>query len=269
MPPWIAPRLRCGLGNRLFQILAAIGESERRGTEPVFFLPRMSHYEHGDFSLVFKLVPLRLVETAHEWKEGDVLEEGEDDSLPLVLSGFFQDSSYFPSLTNPLWPRLPPSDRPLQQSWAVHFRLGDYTSLPHHQIPNLAQYYAQTLQTHVPPGSSLLLFSDSPEALPAIQTELRGLGYVPTLWDSTDVLQTFQAFSSCECGAICSNSTFAWWAAYFLWKRTGASSYFPDIWIRDQPTPKILTLPFTRAVSILHESPKLESFSYHCLRLLV
>lgn len=259
MTPWIAPRLRCGLGNRLFQTLAAIGEAERRGTEPVFFLPRMSHYEHGEFSLLFTLVPLRTVESAPEWEE--VLEGG-DSSLPLVLSGFFQDSSYFPRLDNPLWPRLPPTDSPRRHSWAVHFRLGDYKILPHHQLPRIASYYAHTLRTYVPQGSSLLLFSDSPEALPVIAAELRDLGYRPNIWESTDVLQTLQAFSCCECGAICSNSTFAWWAAYFLWKRTGASSYFPDTWIQGQPTPNILNLPFTQVVSIPDNSPRLESVSY-------
>ena len=35
-PEYIAPRLRCGLGNRLFQTVAAITAAERTGATPVF-----------------------------------------------------------------------------------------------------------------------------------------------------------------------------------------------------------------------------------------
>ena len=157
-PLWIAPRLRCGLGNRLFQVFAAIGEAERTNSEPVFFLPRMSHFEHGNFELLRILCPtLRLIESAPEWLEisetGDkTIAKAPESEMPIVLGGFFQNSENFPSFTNPHIPRLPglPRLSNRQNTWSIHFRLGDYCILPHHQIHGLKQYYYQTIMKYIP-----------------------------------------------------------------------------------------------------------------------
>ena len=131
----VAPRLVCGLGNRLFQTVAAIRAAELSDAEPVFFLPRMSRSEHGNFETLFHLFPnIRIVETAPEWLE---VTEKEDGSLPsldksslTVLSGFFQNTDSFPTLTNKYLPSIP-SVRKHTDRWAIHFRFGDYQILPH------------------------------------------------------------------------------------------------------------------------------------------
>ena len=261
---WVAPRLCCGLGNRLFQVIAATATAERTGREPVLLLPRMSHFEHGEFELIQRLFPqLRILETAKEW------ETLEDPTTPssspgLVLTGFFQDSLYFPSLDSQgAWPRIPfpPS---LTPRVAVHFRLGDYKILPHHQLP-LASYYYHVI-TSFPRQTPLLLFSDSPEALPAIQAELSSLGY-PTEMFTGSPLETCIAFSSCQGGAVCSNSTFAWWCAFFAWSVSASDSYkahFPTPWMPGKPAPDLFTLPFTHSheLSNIPASPCLKTFSY-------
>lgn len=263
---WIAPRLRCGIGNRLFQTIATTALAERTGREAVLLLPRMSHYEHGEFELLPKLFPqLRIVEDAQSW---ETIEEANPippfTSRHVVLSGFYQDAAYFPNLASQAaWPRLPlpPSITPRV---AVHFRLGDYKILPHHQLP-LASYYYHVISSF-PRQTQLLLFSDSPEALPAIQAELTSLGY-PTEIFSGSPLETFIAFSSCQGGSVCSNSTFAWWCAFFAWNVSGSDSYkahFPSPWMPGKPAPNLFTLPFTQSHDIVSipAFPRLNSFSY-------
>ena len=263
---WVAPRLCCGIGNRLFQTVAATAFAKRTGREAILLLPRMCHYEHGNFELIHLLFPqLRIIETATDW-------ETHEEHIPLtqvqaqrtVLSGFFQDAKFFPDLSDQaLWPSipLPPT---LTTRVAVHFRLGDYKILPHHQLP-LASYYYNVI-TSFPKQTQLLLFSDSPEDLPAIQTELAGLGYPSELFTGNP-LETFIAFSSCQGGAVCSNSTFAWWCAYFSWNVSGSDSYiahFPSPWMPDKPPPNLFTLPFTQAHNLakIPAFPRLNSFSY-------
>ena len=264
----VAPRLVCGLGNRLFQTVAAIHAAEMTDAEPVFFLPRMGRSEHGNFETLLKLFPnIRIIETAQEWNE---VAEEEDGSLPslnkcplTVLSGFFQNTECFPSLTNKYLPSIPQvkaTDR-----WAVHFRFGDYQILPHYHI-GLGKYYYKTIKDNIPNNSALCLFSDSPDRLPAIAKELQSFGYRVEIHENSDAIETFKAFASCSAGSICSNSTFSWWAAYFAWKQAGPTykAFFPDRWILNHTT-RLFTLPFTQSVCLdeIPAFPSLNSFSHY------
>lgn len=264
----VAPTLVCGLGNRIFQTIAAIRAAELMGVEPVFLLPRMARAEHGNFHTLLKLFPkINIIETAQTWTE---VKENEDGTLPAltqsplaVLLGFFQNTDIFPSLTNPHLPRiaqLPSTDR-----WAIHFRLGDYQILPHYHI-GLGKYYYKTIHEKIPYNSSICLFSDSPDKLPEIAKELQSFGYKVEIYDNSDAIETFKAFASCSSGSICSNSTFAWWAAYFAWKQNGSSykAFFPDRWIMNHTT-RLFTLPFTHPICIdeIPALPTLKSFSHY------
>jgi len=262
---WIAPRLRCGLGNRLFQVAAAIGSSR----EPLLLIPRMGIVEHGNEQL-FRILcdRLPLLESANSWVEVEEV-DGKVPPIPyetqkVVLSGFFQNTDNFPDINSPrfkLLPRLPAYDPP-SSSWAVHFRFGDYCQLPHHQI-DLGPYYYHCI-SQLPKTTPLTLFSDSPERLPAIKAELESLGYKAEIFSQEDTLETLKAFAACQ-GAICSNSTFAWWAAFFGWQQsTNYKAYFPDTWLRGHQSPNLFTLPFTVSVALksLSASNRLNSFSF-------
>jgi hypothetical protein len=270
MENWIAPRLRCGLGNRLFQTAAAIQTAAKLKREAVFLLPRMSHWDHGNFSALLALVPsLPIKESAQSWTE---IAETADQQVPastpltqegLVISGFFQNSQTW-DLSIPTMPTLPGPALPKREAWAVHFRFGDYSLLPHYQVPYLADYYAKALDLHVPKGSTLVLFSDDKVKILALAKELEEREYRVDLCLTDDPLDTFETWASCTKGAIASNSTFAWWAAYFAYKRYGTKAFFPDTWMTNQPTPNILTLPFTQTMRVekwLQGTP-LKSFFY-------
>ena len=268
----ITAKLCCGLGNRLFQMMAAIGEAERQGRQPVFFLPRMSGAHHGNFELLrtlFSAVPI--IETAPEWeevKEGNKPQESNTDKL-VVLNGYFQNTDFF-SEDNFYWPALPVVAHSVD-SWAIHFRFGDYQNLPHYHV-NLSAYYFYTITRNIPKHSKLTLFSDSPDRLPPIRKELTDLGYQVEIFDNPDTLETLKAFASCIKGSVCSNSTFAWWAAWFSWMSQAESqsqgqayqAYFPKQWIVGRPSFNLFNQPFTQALNLeeIPAEPRLLSFSH-------
>ena len=83
--PWISTKLTGGLGNRMFQIMAAIGVAERRGYRPVFFLPRMMKSDHAPFDTILHFFPnLLVLDSAAEWEtviENDIEQQVDERKL--------------------------------------------------------------------------------------------------------------------------------------------------------------------------------------------
>jgi hypothetical protein len=225
----------------------------------------MSGAHHGNFDLLrtlFSAVPI--LETAPEWEE---VKEGKGSNHPktdklVVLDGYFQNTDFFPE-DNFYAPCLP-FTLPKKDSWAIHFRFGDYQKLPHYHV-NLSAYYFYTITRNIPKHSRLTLFSDSPDRLPPILKELTELGYQVEIFDNPDTLETLKAFAACK-GSVCSNSTFAWWAAWFSWTSQGEAyqAYFPKQWMVGRPSFNLFNLPFTQSVNLeeIPAEPRLLSFSH-------
>jgi hypothetical protein len=248
--PWISPNLSDGLGNRLFQVAAAMGAAEKYGRQLVFFLPRCYKASHCDVELLWKLfpsIPILEYETA-EWHEIHETGFATFTDLPaivpdqggIVLRGFRQSPLYFPlsgEIAIDLSGALGVDEcRRLEALFGtepsafLHIRLGDYLILPHHHI-DLYAYWQQSIQEIQDRETiRLCLFSDSPDQVDL--DSFRSFGYKDiVLFQEAGPLQTLYLMSLCDSGCICANSTFSWWGAYLSRSRMrGAPICMPSRW---------------------------------------
>jgi hypothetical protein len=252
-----------GFGNQLFMVAAALGYAERHGHTVVFLEPPTVGVDHPASALriadVFGHIPVRPDLVTLPWT---VLQEGPNDaftyrSLPSVqghvrLVGYFQSVAYFPStlLPVPSCPSITSLDF-LTNDWSktffLHVRLGDYLhpANAHHRV-DLSAYYRTCLAT-MDPTWTCLLVSDDPEVA---QNSIKWSGH--TLVCSCSDAETFWWMTLCA-GGICANSTFSWWAAYYL---TGngsraATVYMPALW-GNPPLPPAMDLypPWAQKIEI-------------------
>ena len=247
---WVSSKLQCGLGNRLFQLAAAHYTSVQWNKPLVFAMPYCTPSEHGDFNTIFKLFP----NIPKIWKaEAEVSIEQENPfeylllpaSAPAgrtLLRGFWQAANYVLDTFQPSWTAIHNADA-LMDRWKLstheqcsntvflHVRLGDYKVLPHHQV-NLIQYFAQCIESF-PTSVRFLIFSDTPKeaaALPMLNERC-------VMVDETDEYNTLFLMSRCWAGAICANSTFSWWGAFFARqaamnaKLDNYRAYMPSVWL--------------------------------------
>lgn len=261
--PWVAPHLDGGLGNRLFQYAAAAGLAERWNFETAFLASRFGNNNHGSIATLFRMFPsVPLIDA-----DGPILELKEPAGatysfsdyavtppVSTLIGGARQNIHYFPknaTLLQPDWDSA--LGGPLVRSFltqdaglttraqqektvSIHFRLGDYRAIPHHQI-DLGNYYRTALQ-RVPAGHRLHLFSDEPALCKAYFQAYAGRkGLVFTTAKVRSDIETLYEMSLCLGGNIVANSTFSWWAAWYAHTAGSPWATYPDKWLNGLPCP--------------------------------
>jgi len=251
MDLWVASKLQCGLGNRLFQLAAAKKAAEAWNMPLVFSMPYCSPSEHGDFSTVFSLFP----SIPKIWKaeaEVSIEQDGCFKYTPLpsaapsqrvLLKGFWQSAEYVSDSLVPSWDAIPSATKEnLLARWClvceeqrcktvfIHVRLGDYKILPHHQVP-LLSYYARAM-AGFPEDVRFLVFSDTPDEARTLTAFHERCVFV----EEEDEYKALFLMSLCGAGAITANSTFSWWGAYFARQAKGKEmgefkTYMPSKWM--------------------------------------
>jgi hypothetical protein len=261
--PWVAPHLDGGLGNRLFQYAAAAGLAERWNFNTAFLASRFGNNNHGSIATLFRMFPsvplidadgpiLELKEAAgtmYSFTEYSVV-----PPVPTLIGGARQNIQYFPkdlSLLEPDWDSAlggqlvrtflaqdanlaSPSQQ--EKTVSIHFRLGDYRYIPHHQI-DLGNYYRVALD-RVPTSHRLHFFSDEPALCKSyFQAYATRKGITFTVAKIRSDVETLYEMSLCLGGNIVGNSTFSWWAAWYAHTAGSPWATYPDKWGTGLPNP--------------------------------
>ena len=227
---WVASKLQCGLGNRLFQLSVAHTISEQWKKPLAFAMPYICPSEHGSFDTIFKLFPT----IPKIWKaqpelaieQEKVFEYSPLPAAPpanrILLKGFWQAAAYTSESFRPSWDAIDGTTALLER-WKLssnlqqrntaflHVRLGDFKVLPHHQV-NLLSYFAKAMDSFSA-DTRFLVFSDSIQearSLPILHDHDRCV-----FVDENDDYTSWVRMSKCQAGAIIANSTFSWWGAFF------------------------------------------------------
>ena len=262
---WIAPALTSGLGNRLFQHAAAQGLAERLGRRVIFLSTKCKESPHGPIASIFRMFPRApLTESSEPFTELVEPQRGfytyfplEATEGPIVIHGFRQSPKYFPkdlTLLHPDWDsalggpivrRLLEREAALvtpeqqQRTVSVHMRMGDYLSLPHHQV-QLGKYLMEALQ-RIPPKSRIHFFSDQPEKCGLyVQSYAAAHGLEFTVALVRSDVESLYEMSLCLGGNITCNSTFSWWGAWFAHQAGSPWATYPSSFGKGMPKPQDL-----------------------------
>jgi hypothetical protein len=225
---WVGARLTGGLGNRLFQLAAAHNLSVLWKMPLIFAMPYCTPSEHGDYESIFKLFP----DVAKVWNPEPLLGIQHDkcwevSPLPatppadrVLLRGYWQAPDYISKSFEPSWKSIVDDDllarwnlvTPEQQQKTVfiHVRLGDFRTLPHHQLVDAAAYYSKAIALF-PEDVRFLVFSDEPDVAKTYSFFNDRCVFV----NEPNEVRALFLMSRCQGGAITANSTFSWWGAFF------------------------------------------------------
>ena len=252
---WISVKLQGGLGNRLFQISAALGLAEKIGREVVFYTPEILENPHQATDAIEKMFPeIRSIDTRSDvyvYNEPDKdnytflpFTSTETIDKPILIQGYRQSPKYFPS--NGVHPKLEEliaaerwsalkqqykltTDKEKHSTWSIHIRLGDYAHNNSVNHITMESYYKNAI-THIPSYAHILLFSDEPEKASTMLKPYLNQPY--QVCTETDEIECLSLMSQCFGGAIVPNSTFSWWGAWFAHQYAPDThrAFYPDIW---------------------------------------
>lgn len=233
----VIPTLTGGLGNRIFQTLAAIGYCERHGGTVYFHIDYCKGNPHDSSFHIFQLFPTIQILTTPLTQSKSILKETDSPLLTfqteiIILQGWFQDEKWFPSQI-PI--TLPPLsfEKDLTNTVFLHVRRGDYLKLRHHYVP-LEKYY-ETALSKFPDKTPITVFSNDMEwckrELPIKYQFVESWIWVPTTYSD---IETLSLMTQCKRGGICANSSFSWLGAFLGPHTENNPCYFPNQWFGDK-----------------------------------
>ena len=226
----VCSKLSAGLGNRIFQMLAALGYAEKYGKQCVISKANSNNglkaHEKNLDGMLFKLFPnVPVIDRVENLRVISELKTFNYSKLPnslsnVILYGYFQDERYFPSA---LIPKIKTDHYP--NTYFIHIRAGDY--LPKGSFGYDLSYYHKKCFNLLSPHTKYIVFSDD---VTYATNYMKQFSISYTISNKVNQLDTLIEMSNCE-GAICANSSFSWLGAFFQDKTKG-QRFMPSIWIK-------------------------------------
>ena len=142
-------------------------------------------------------------------------------------------------------------------SVGVHIRKGDYLNPKHiglhGELPD--SYFVNAVEeiAKITDSRTIVLYSDSPNLIMNLFSELTSLGWSVRVEKNTDPWETLQLLSGHRF-LVASNSTYSWWAGF-----AGICEvcYFPSEWFIDLPFPDELLFDKARKIPTTLANPSL------------
>jgi len=231
----VTVELRNGLGNRIFQLLAAIGYGEKHKKEAVicraFNNDGPKDHERDLIVPLRKIFPsikiLDFISPFNIVGERQYFKYNELDYFNdnVVLKGYFQAEDYLPS--NSLIPNIRTAH--YDNTYFIHIRAGDYLLFQNEWGIDVVDYLTKCFSI-IKSKIKYLVFSDNPEYANKIMKHCK-VNY--SISNKTDAYETLIEMANCS-GGICANSSFSWLGGLFQKERRG-KIFMPSLWnkIRD------------------------------------
>ena len=227
---YVSVRLGAGIGNRIFQVLAALGYSEKFQKKCVISRSNINNgtqpHEKNLDELISRIFPdVKMVDslqniTVINEHNGFTYTPLFNSLTNVLLTGYFQNENYFPSSSR--IPILRTTSYP--NTYFIHIRAGDYLKSPVFNH-DLSVYYAKCISILGPNVKYIVFSNDNVYATEYLKKF--NIDYV--LSDKIDQLEVLVEMANCE-GGICANSSFSWLGAFFQDKKIG-KRFMPSVWL--------------------------------------
>ena len=225
----------CGLGNKIFKILAGLQYAEKYNKEfvidkSVCNIVGPQLHTHNLESKLKKLFPdIRWIESMIGYNTTTIKEPNEYNTLKyitgnVVLDGYFHNEKYFPISSK--IPNIRTSYYP--NTYFVHIRAGDYLN---DRIMGYDKtiYYSNCFNI-LPADTKYIVFSD--DNLYA-ENYIKQFNVQYSISNKICPLDVLVEMANCA-GGICANSTLSWLGAFFQGDKRG-NTYMPSIWYKGMP----------------------------------
>jgi FkbM family methyltransferase len=255
MASYLTANVIGGLGNQLFIVASAFKFADDLGVELFFVDGEGSAKRSMQWKKFFAdclEIQSRLVEKMPKtpllsigenvpssvfMDQTTILRDYLSDGISVNLKGYFQNLRYLPpkSRLNELFnieKKQEAFGGKIENTCAIHFRLGDYKTISHIHPLTTDEYYRKAITTVMerdPTIKSFLVFVEK-EDENAVKVRMESFGCDFTFASNFNLSDEDEMIlmSTCQ-GVIMANSTFSWWAAYFC---DGVVTY-PTEWVKD------------------------------------